>query len=347
MTASEQANLPRWHGQAGFYEFWFLVVFEPDAGRAYWFRYTILAPLAGVAMSPAATLWAAFFDLGRPDPVAFKRILPLADFDRGPADRFSIGIGPARLGHGHCSGGGTIGSRHYGWDLRFVPASLPEHLEPALLRLLPLPAHVARPNADVTFEGTVTVEGERRRIDRAPGLQFHAWGTRLPEELRWVRCPSFIEEASARLEALSVRLDRRLPGGIPAPWLSPISLSTRAGEIRLDSLPRMLRTTSSSHEVGAVSFSSETSLRQLRVRAWCEPRRLAGYVYRDPSGRELHVAQTDVGSCEVEIRSRPHPLARWVDTGRLTNRGSTAIEFHAPEPLPGVRYIAWDAERLA
>jgi len=315
-----------------------VVVFEPEEGRAYWFRYTILAPLPGVATTPAATLWAAFFDLGRPEPVAFKRILPLGAFDRGPRDRFSIGLGSARLGHGHCSGEGTVGSRRYAWDLRFTPAGAPERLEPPLLRLLPLPAHVTRPNAHVAFEGVVTVDGEQRPIARAPGLQFHTWGTRLPEDIRWMRCPRFAEDESARLEALSVRLARRLPGGLPAPWLSAISLHIGAGEIR--SRGR------ASDGAGELAFHGETWRHGIRVRAWCHPRMLTGYVYRDPHGREHHVAQTDVGSCEVAIRSRLHPLARWGDTRRLTNRGSTAIEFHAPEPLPGVRYIAWDAERL-
>ena len=344
MTESEQANLPRWRGQAGFYEFWFVVVFEPDEGRAYWFRYTILSPAEGIATSPAATLWAAFFDVRWPGPVAFKRVLPLAGFECGPRDRFEIGLGSARLGQGHCSGEGAVGSRRWGWDLRFVPASVSEHLEPALLRLVPLSAGVARPNADVEFEGTVTIDGARRRIERAPGLQFHAWGTRLPDELRWVRCPRFVEDASARLEALSVRLDRRLPGGITAPWLSPISLRARGGDVHLTSLLDVVRSGSAVHGIGEVVFRGASWGKEVHVRAWCDPRTLAGYVYRDPRGRELYVAQSDIGSCEIERRSRPHPLAGWRDAGRLTNRGSTAIEFHAPEPLAGIDYIPWEAE---
>ena len=47
MTASERANLPRWRGQAGFVEIWFLVVFHPPTESALWLRYTTFAPARG------------------------------------------------------------------------------------------------------------------------------------------------------------------------------------------------------------------------------------------------------------------------------------------------------------
>src|SRR5206468_64270 len=48
MRASDAANRPRWSGQAGFFEIWFLVVFEAAARRAWWFRYTTFAPAPGL-----------------------------------------------------------------------------------------------------------------------------------------------------------------------------------------------------------------------------------------------------------------------------------------------------------
>lgn len=64
-------------------------------------------------------------------------------------------------------------------------------------------------------------------------------------------------------------------------------------------------------------------------------------VYRDPAGWDVHVAQSDLASCEVEVRSRRHPLAPWGRPVRLTATRAAAIEFHAPAPLPGVRYLPW------
>ena len=39
MRASDAANRPRWSGQAGFFEIWFLVVFEAAARRAWWSKH--------------------------------------------------------------------------------------------------------------------------------------------------------------------------------------------------------------------------------------------------------------------------------------------------------------------
>ena len=70
-----------------------------------------------------------------------------------------------------------------------------------------------------------------------------------------------------------------------------------------------------------------------------------GYVYRDPQGWDVHVAQSDVAECELELFSRAHPLDRWRPERRLTSTVA-ALEFHAPEPLEGVRYLGWDATHL-
>ena len=65
-------------------------------------------------------------------------------------------------------------------------------------------------------------------------------------------------------------------------------------------------------------------------------------MYRDPNGHDLHVAQSDVATCTVELRTRAHPFAGWRTQARLTGP-LAAIEFHHLEPLPGVTYVPWDA----
>ena len=55
------------------------------------------------------------------------------------------------------------------------------------------------------------------------------------------------------------------------------------------------------------------------------------------------MAQSDVDSVTLELRRRPHPLAAWQSPRRLTCTEGAALELHAPEPLPGVRYLGWDA----
>jgi len=85
MRASDAANRPRWSGQAGFLEIWFLGVFEAAARRAWWFRYTTFAPAPGLQPGVArATLWAAAFDARAPEPaIAVKHILGAEDYQYG------------------------------------------------------------------------------------------------------------------------------------------------------------------------------------------------------------------------------------------------------------------------
>ena len=85
MRTSDAANRPRWRGQAGFFEIWFLVVFEAAARQAWWFRYTTFAPAPGMQPGVArATLWAAAFDARAPEPaIAVKHILGAEDYQYG------------------------------------------------------------------------------------------------------------------------------------------------------------------------------------------------------------------------------------------------------------------------
>jgi len=99
MRSSDAANRPRWSGQAGFFEIWFLVVFEAAARRAWWFRYTTFAPAPGLQPGVArATLWAAAFDARAPEPaIAVKHILGAEDYHAGSPERFAIRLGSAEL----------------------------------------------------------------------------------------------------------------------------------------------------------------------------------------------------------------------------------------------------------
>src|SRR5947208_8407746 len=175
----------------------------------------------------------------------------------------------------------------------------------------------------------------RRRAHRAETI----WGTRRVEELYWLYCPRFDEEVAACLEATAVRLRRR-PG---APRLVPIWFRTAHSVLDRCGLAALAGNRVEVRGPARLEFRSTSATRSLRVEASCDPRTLAGYVYRDPAGWDVHVAQSDIASVTLELRRRPHPLAAWRPPRRLTCSEGAALELHAPEPLPGVRYLAWDA----
>jgi len=330
MRSSDAANRPRWRGDAGFFEIWFLVVFDPASARAWWLRYTTFAPVTGPART---TVWAAAFRAGEP-PVVSKRIHPIDAYRAEPADRFGVRIGSAELANGVCRGAVD----RLAWDLRFTPAPAETPREPALLRVLPLPTHVAHANGEIACDGWVEMDGARHEIREAPAVQKHIWGTRRVEELFWLYGGRFEEDGRARLEATAVRASRRLPG----PPLTTLWLRTSDAVVDACGLANLPWNRVAAAGPHRLAFAGGSVTRRVRADASCDPESLAGYVYRDPRGWDVHVAQSDVASCTIEIETRPHPFAAWRLARRLTCVHAAAVEFHAPEPLPGVRYVAWD-----
>ncbi|RKI12301.1 hypothetical protein D7Y15_18755 [Corallococcus sp. AB030] len=343
MPSRKRANLPRWNGhQQGFFEIWFLVVLDPGGDRAWWLRYTLFTPAPGSGGEPRATLWAAAFDCASQDrpSVALKAIHPASAFTALPNG--GVRIADSELTPGHVHGQVASGGHSIAWDLRFQGGHPePVRREPRGTALLPLPTQVAHVHDDVLFEGTVTVDGERIDVKGAPGLQKHLWGHRRLEELTWLYCPRFSEDPDARLEIMAVRAKRKRGH----PQLSPIYLRTRDAEHTFHEMPHVLLSRVTSPASGELSFRAASATVAVEGRAWCDPRTLVGYAYRDPKGWDVMVAQSDVARCEVQLFSRPHPFAAWKPTGKLTSTVG-ALEFHGPEQMPGVRYIPWDGTAL-
>ena len=128
--------------------------------------------------------------------------------------------------NGSTRGSLTAAGRTIAWDLRFTPAPYEVLRGPRVLHHLPLPTRVAHANSEIACSGWIAVDGVRHAIDGAPAVQKHIWGTRRVEELFWLYCPGFADDAGGRLEATAARLDRRLPGGIAAPYVTTVWMHT-------------------------------------------------------------------------------------------------------------------------
>jgi hypothetical protein len=343
VRSSDEGNRVRWQGEPGFFEIWFLVVFDPVAARAWWLRYTTFAPAPGQPGEPRATLWAAAFDArSRPPARAGKRILPLAAYEGSREGPFHVRLADAELSNDSARGTCPVGGRPLSWDLYFTPAEYEAVRAPELMHRLPLATNVSHANDGIRVNGWVALDGVRVPLERAPAVQKHIWGTRRVEELSWLYCPRFAGEPDARLEATSARLRRT--GGPPA--LTTLWAETASGIHDRCGLPAVMQNTVERLGPTRLRWQSTGPFRRLVATAWCEPETLAGWVYRDPSGFDLHIAQSDVASCTLELETRPHPLAHWRSAARLDCVEGAALEFHAPEPLPGVTYISWDAEEV-
>lgn len=334
MMSSMEANRPRWRGEPGFFEIWFLVVFDHARRRAWWLRYTTFADRAG---RQRATVWASVFDATSKRTVSGKLIAPIEQFDGGWSGGFGLRIDTCTLGDGNCGGQLSAGGHVFSWKLAFAPASAAAERGPAWLDRLPLPTHVAHANSEIAFDGWVALDNEQTPLRAAPGVQKHIWGTRRVEELYWIYCPRFTEDPSAAFEATAVRAQRGRGLGIAPVWLRADGV-----EHRLWGVPGVFRNRVEPTGPGRLRAEAQSLRTRIVAEAACDPQTLAGYVYRDPAGGDVHVAQSDVASCSLEIATRSSPFGAWQTAQRLTGP-LAAVEFHHPEPLPGVRYVPWDA----
>src|SRR6185503_918191 len=123
VRSSEDGNRVRWHGEPGFFEIWFIVVFDPATPRAWWLRYTTFAPAVGKPGGPRATLWAAAFDARARIPARVgKRILPLSAYDASRGGPFRVRLDDAELSNDSARGTCPVGGQSLSWDLYFTPA---------------------------------------------------------------------------------------------------------------------------------------------------------------------------------------------------------------------------------
>ncbi len=325
----DKANLPGQKNAGGDYEIWFAVVFELQEQRAYWFRYTRYVPADGGGKAQAM-VWAAAFDAKAAVPArASKRILPIDAFS-AESSEFSVRVGEAHIGEGRLSGA-VAGDVELSWDLRFDPSTKHAPRMSRLLKRLPLPVRSHHAHCDVKFSGEVTVDGLRRTFSDAVGTQMHIHGTTRVQELRWVYAPCFADGPGCELTS------GKLPGPLPAVnalWMGHDDVTSMtslvdAPLIAID-VPRP----------GMLRAQATTAKQKVVLRAWADPTEFVGYRYRDPTGSEVAVAQSDVASCSVEVFRR-HGLA-WYPHRSMASRQGAALEIHGADEVDGVRYIAWD-----
>jgi 2-keto-4-pentenoate hydratase/2-oxohepta-3-ene-1,7-dioic acid hydratase in catechol pathway len=182
---------------------------------------------------------------------------------------------------------------------------------------------------DGQVDGQVGQVGEVGQVIELRGhaSAMHLWGKRNVPTLQWIWAP-WLGGGSLEVQAISLR-DR---------------LSLGLATLRLDG-PRSLRgrPATAAHLSGLVTATVAGPRRLVHARAWAEPAQTVGYVYRDTDGRDLMVAQSDIGSAHLEVYARTAPGAPWHAVDERRAPGGVAVEIHQHAPLPEVEYIPWDA----
>ncbi len=328
--AMGEANRPRLLARRRFFEIWFAVLFDAQTRRALWIRYDLLK-------SPGeerAIVWAAFSDpqMGT-GTCAFKRVLPLVAFQPASPE---LAWGPdCAISDAVWHGSVLTPTGELAWQVRWLgdDARLPPRL-PAILGAASLPTHVSDARDRERVSAQIQLNGEQFRID-GRGVQKHIWGRGRVQRLFWLYCPTW-QEAIGGLEAVGSSLRPGQPG-----------IGAVAGEVdgrRLTGcrLPQLITTRRSVSPGETLQFEARSLREKIIARASCEVNTLIGYLYRDPSGTDIPVAQSDLGQCTLEIHRRAFPGLAWRKEREL-HAPQAALEFHG-ERLPGVRYLEWTEE---
>lgn len=341
MEPSEQVNLPMWQGQPGHYEIWFVVAIDLNAPRATWVRYSTFSPVDG---PPRATVWATDFDARRPEAAIWAKSTHDISEYAAATDRFSVAIGGSEIHHGHCTGAVASAGHRLSWQLDFAVGAAPVRRTPAVLEQVRMATTAVHACADAPVTGWVEVDGQRRELVSGKAVQMHLYGTRRVDNLSWIWAP-VLADGQATLEVLSAQMRRPL-AGMRGPHMTSVFFRHGDDMEDLTQLPDALLPTTSSPAPGVLDVSWTGVRRALRIRGYAPVETYAGWVYRNPSGHELHVAQSDIATCVVESFRRSHPLGKWRPESRLISRERAAVELHAYEAIEGVRYVGWDELEL-
>jgi 2-keto-4-pentenoate hydratase/2-oxohepta-3-ene-1,7-dioic acid hydratase in catechol pathway len=308
---------PAWKGQRPWYEIWFAVLLDEDRRRALWIRQTFLIPRQG---DGRATIWGSWFDIdATPATRAAKRYLAIDDAKLGEAGTL-ITIDDSSMAQDAAKG--SVDG--LAWDVRWAEGRETHSEVPSWL---PSPTH-ARPLVyDGEASGTVIVDGTPTAI-RGRATAMHLWGKRRMPTLQWIWAP-WLGDASLEVQAVSLR----------------DTFSLGLATLRLDGPSEALRArpATAAHPSCLVTSTVAGARRLIHARAWAEPSQTVGYAYRDTDGRDVMVAQSDVGSAHYELYTRTAPGVPWKLADDRRVAGGVAVEIHQHAALPDVDYIPWDA----
>jgi hypothetical protein len=316
-----EANLRHWRdADRGVYEVWYLTWNHAASDQGFWLRFVTEAPVDG---PPRAELWFARFDRARPERTfAFHRAFELARFAAG-ADPFEVVLAGCSLGHDHTFGELAGAGHDVRWDLRWDPA-------PAVLRHLPDVMYggggrgettVQSPNPRVAMSGTLVVDGEQLRFDRAVLGQTHLWGTKHAFSWTWGRCAEFAGAPDAVLELLGVKLQRR---GITTPPLFLLALDLDGERYRFNQFRHTVRNRArwgGTH----VEFVAHGARIRIEGTLACRAEQMVLAPYLDPDGTRVYCANTEIGDVQLVVSERAG--LRWRERRRLQSSGRAHFEI--------------------
>jgi len=311
----ELDNMVRWDGRRRpFFEAYYLVFHVPDLAKAFWIRYSLLAPRRDLG-PPSASVWAVAFGSGQ-GPVAVKETIMAeqATLDR---DIFFLQAGESAIYNNGARGRVVSGGHELRWDLQFLPNEASVALYPASFYVLPIPkTKFLSPNWSVRLSGEVCVDGVKIKLQDVPACQAHLWGSEHAERWAWAHCNAFTEDADAVFEAVSgqIRIGKKI--------LRPLtSMALRLGDGRMLRFNRLTQLwfNRSRYQVEGWELEGHRGHYRLKAAFTNRPGEMVGVTYTDPGGSKLYCYHSGTSDLHVEL----------FETGRGGDR--RLADLHAPQ----------------
>jgi len=305
-------------GAGPFYEVFYLIFNDPEAGHGFWLRTTLLNPQdAHPASGPA--LWAGFCDRENPERnLTLDRAYPGAAVQPGP-DGEGLTVGTAAIGAGRAQGEIEGQGRSIAWDLTYegqlaedmcVHEGLARKLEPRVGARIPYPRAL--------FSGTVTVDGETIAIDRLVGHQAHHWGQRKMPAWAWGHACDFPDEPGAVVEVLH-------PSFTGGPITGPLFCNARLGgrDWKLWELGREGATRV--YMPGHWRFRVARGNRKAEVTFTAEPDTMLDFLYFSPRYAESRCRNSPLCRVSVALSERGRRFGAWSEVHRADGWGTAEV----------------------
>jgi hypothetical protein len=244
------------------------------------------------------------------------------------ADRFDVRVRKAHLTDGACAGACTSGSQTIEWDLRYPTTGTSLHFLPEWAYRAPFPkAKGLAPYPDLTWEGSLKVDGKVIDVTGWRGSQNHNWGEKHTDQYAWAQCNSFVDCPDTYMEAMSARLKL---GPVWTPYISFLVLHYRGERILFNSPASLVKARVRYPARFEWHLNVDNGTYQAECKVAGRRETFAGLRYRNPPGGEHACLNSKISSSEITLFRQRRELEK------LRSDFTTAFEILTDDPDHGV-----------
>jgi hypothetical protein len=299
-----KGNDMRWKpGKRGHYEGYYIAFNDPESGRGYWIRYSMVAP-TDAGRDCYAQVW--FMRTNRDSAPRNRALRTTFGIDslRTTTGPFTLAIDSNQLSMEGCAGSLADASGEVAWKLNF---------EALLPGITPTPEWGARmatcymePHPLLRLTGSISEGGVETQIDGWLGEQAHVFGARHSQRWHWAECKHLGGPGRA---FTGVAAWPKLPG--PPRSITSLYLELGDGRRLLKNTTLNLFKAETAHSPSAWEFEGEYGLQ--RLHGTISPHRadLIGVTYHDPSGQPIYCYHSELADLALSYFTRTSRSGPW------------------------------------